>query len=440
MKDLYQTTRDHLNTVSPSFCLAKWKWLTLHLGMGTNHSCYHPPVHAIDPREAALNPQALHNTPEKKQERRMMMEGKRPAGCHYCWNTEDLDSQALSDRIIKSGAFGVAPYLEEIKRVGWGGDVYPYYLEVSFSNKCNFACSYCSPGQSGRWQAEIMALGSYPVAEPSLQLKNVHPHPPEEENPLVEAFWRWIPECYPHLKVLRITGGEPLITNSFYRMLQFVEAHPHPDLCLSVNTNLAISESQTTRLISTIRRLKEKKLLKEFRIFTSIDSVFEQAEYIRFGLDYSHFVRQVERICQELPDQEMVLMITFGVLSLFRFTELLDQILLWKGKNKNLWFDVPRLTDPRHFNIMILPRTALPWFEKIDRWFESHRKLLTFEEFQGWKNLYRFWGEYPHRHQNEGPDHRNLRQDFLKFCQEHDRRRGTDLKRVFPEVLPLMMD
>ena len=32
-----------------ALCLAKWKQVSLHLPTGMNNSCYHPPLHAIDP-------------------------------------------------------------------------------------------------------------------------------------------------------------------------------------------------------------------------------------------------------------------------------------------------------------------------------------------------------------------------------------------------------
>jgi hypothetical protein len=35
--------------LGPALCLAKWKQVSLHLTTGMNNSCYHPPLHAINP-------------------------------------------------------------------------------------------------------------------------------------------------------------------------------------------------------------------------------------------------------------------------------------------------------------------------------------------------------------------------------------------------------
>jgi hypothetical protein len=57
-----------LDTVSPSFCVAKWKQVTLHLQNGMNHSCHHPIPHVVPVSEILKNPTALHNSEYKKQQ------------------------------------------------------------------------------------------------------------------------------------------------------------------------------------------------------------------------------------------------------------------------------------------------------------------------------------------------------------------------------------
>jgi len=72
--------------LGPALCLAKWKQVSLHLTTGMNNSCYHPPLHAIDPAEIKIDVSALHNTAYKKQQRQLMLSDQRPSECQYCWN------------------------------------------------------------------------------------------------------------------------------------------------------------------------------------------------------------------------------------------------------------------------------------------------------------------------------------------------------------------
>jgi hypothetical protein len=92
----------NLNSVSKSFCAAKWLNASLHLGHGYTNSCHLPLPHPIDLEEIKKNPSALHNTTHKKEMRKMMLTGKRPAECSYCWKIEDIGRDNISDRVYKS--------------------------------------------------------------------------------------------------------------------------------------------------------------------------------------------------------------------------------------------------------------------------------------------------------------------------------------------------
>jgi hypothetical protein len=74
----FQNTKRKLDVISPSLCVAKWNQVTLHLATGTTHSCHHPTAHHIPLTEIENNPSALHNTNFKKEQRKLMLEGKRP--------------------------------------------------------------------------------------------------------------------------------------------------------------------------------------------------------------------------------------------------------------------------------------------------------------------------------------------------------------------------
>ena len=83
--------RDELNEISPSFCVAKWKQVTIHLQNGHTHSCHHPQTHYVSVEELKRNKTALHNSEYKKEQRKLMLEGKRPEECDYCWRVEDAE-------------------------------------------------------------------------------------------------------------------------------------------------------------------------------------------------------------------------------------------------------------------------------------------------------------------------------------------------------------
>ena len=142
-------TRDKLNALSPSMCMAKWLQVSLHLPQGRTHSCYHPPTHPIPLDELKKDPNALHNTTFKLQERKQMKCGDRPEGCQYCWNVEDAPDAPkggrLSDRHYRSSEWWVKDAWDEVVNNPWDHNITPRYVEVNFNQACNFKCSYCSP-------------------------------------------------------------------------------------------------------------------------------------------------------------------------------------------------------------------------------------------------------------------------------------------------------
>ena len=132
LEDELNETRDLLNSISPSFCLAKWLQHTLYLQNGMNHSCHHPPTHKIPVEEVLANPKALHNTKHKKERMKQMLDGERPKECDYCWRVEDQGDKFFSDRTYKSQTSWAMPYIYDVMEKGADADIEPTYLEISF--------------------------------------------------------------------------------------------------------------------------------------------------------------------------------------------------------------------------------------------------------------------------------------------------------------------
>ena len=149
-----------LDPISSSFCAAKWYNATIWLGSGQTTSCHHPPAHLVEIDKLRTNPRLLHNTPQKKQDREKMQRGQRPAGCEYCWKIEDMERDAVSDRVYKSKIYT----LEDItyaQHAPITEDINLRTLEISFDRTCQFACSYCNPAFSSTWVRDISQNGPY---------------------------------------------------------------------------------------------------------------------------------------------------------------------------------------------------------------------------------------------------------------------------------------
>jgi len=457
-KDRLNEFKKELDKTGCGFCAAKWTQVTIHLQMGETHSCHHPATHKISKSEIKHNPSALHNTRFKKRVRKEMLEGKRPAECDYCWNIED-NSFELSDRVYKSNEIWSKPYIDEIKELGWRGDYNPKYVEVAFSNACNFKCSYCGPSFSSKWVAEIKKHGAYPTTDSfndisHLEAQGKMPLHHNEFNPYVEAFWKWWPELYEDLHTFRITGGEPLLAKDTWKILDFIIDNPNPNikLELAINSNLGVSDELIDRLIEKIKLIEENDKVKVLTIFTSIDTFGEHADYIRSGLDYKKWLENVDKILRSTKKTCLTIMSTFNALSIFNYDKLLYEVYVLKQKynsDDRYWgpavlLDTSYLRFPLHQTVQILP---IEYKEQILRianlanglrytndwiptnvWKDSH---VAFNDLEINKiKRIADWMSSPQDKEQQIKNQKN----FYKFFNAHDERRGTDFCKTFPQL------
>ncbi len=440
-----EEVKKKLNSVSPSFCMAKWMHTTIHLLNGTTHSCYLPPVHPIPLKEITQNPSALHNTKYKKEQRKKMLTGERPKECSMCWAIEDLPQEHVSDRILRGNETWTAPYIDKVKNLPWDANVLPTYVEVSFSSVCNFKCSYCSPHVSTKWHEEIKQHGPYKLSEhkhqdtKGLASAGLMPIEDEDNNPYIDAFWKWWPELYQNLKVFRITGGEPLLSKHTERVLDWLDEKPNPNLELDINSNLGVPQAIFERFMLKIENLVNNKKIRAFSLHTSLDTYGAQAEYIRHGLKFEQYNKNVRNYLERIPKGRIAFMCTFNALSIPNFKNFLDWILdlrvQYQNSNRAVHLDIPHLTGPHYQSVRVLPAE----YQDQIRELMSYMKLNLTETYEqpGFRameieKLARIldWMQVP---QSE-KDLKQWRKDFYLFFREHDRRRSTDFLKTFPEM------
>ena len=428
--------------VSPTFCLAKWHHTTIYLGTGETHSCYHPAPHPIPLHELKNNPAALHNTQEKKLQRMEMMTGGKPKGCQYCWNIEAMGPEYISDRHERNASI----YTEErfnaiVKRPV--ADVNPQYIEISFGNECNFKCGYCHPKHSSAYYKEIKDFGPYTMVKNHRNDIDWFQIYEEETNPYVEAWWKWWPEVRKTLTILRITGGEPLLQQSTWKLLDDLAVNPLPNLELNINTNFGVKPVLIDRLVEKVNSLIANGCIKDFKIFTSMDTWGKPAEYIRTGLDIKVWERNLDTYLTKtsLP---ITFMITFNILTVTNFQSLLEKILEWRvkynGFEQNKWqrirFDTPYLKEPLQYDMNILPKDKYMQYMKSHLDFilanldDKNRSKFNDLEYAKFERVVKYMESsiYTPEKLKEG------KRDFFNWFTEYDRRRGTNFLETFPDL------
>ena len=443
--DFLHSAEQMQQSLGPALCLAKWKQVSLHLPTGLNNSCYHPPLHPIPAELLADNPSALHNTPYKKEQRKIMLRQERPAECSYCWNMED--NNKLSDRHYRSGEPWAAKDFDVVVNSTGEEDVLPSYVEVNFNHACNLKCSYCSPQFSSSWAEEVDKLGGFPTGrvhnDPSHFVGRNRPIPVREHNPYVEAFWSWWPTLYPELEHFRMTGGEPLLDKNTYRVFDYVLANPSPKLHLNVTSNFSVDEKSWQKYLGYVKQLCEGERIEHFMQYVSLDSFGPQAEYIRHGLDFDLLWDRVNQFLTEIPGRNSVtFIVTMNNLSVTGLPHLFAGILglrkIYSKTYQRIWFDTPVLRQPAWQSLQLLPESYVDQLEQLWAW--MIRQIEQSEApFQGFKDyeIARLDRDIAWMRDGQALDPVYITQnkaDFYRFFGEHDRRRGTDFLTTFPEM------
>jgi hypothetical protein len=429
-----------LNNVSPSFCLAKWYNVSIHIPTGKTHSCYHPKTHKIPLDEIKIDVSALHNTKYKKEQRKLMLEGKRPSECEFCWQIEDSGTH-LSDRAYRSKDIWEESLIAEAVQLGDSGNAKPRYVEVNFNQACNFKCSYCSPHLSTAWAKDIEDHGSFILKDrqhnglswtKDLNIDN------GLSNPYLLAFWEWLPEIYPTLHTFRMTGGEPLMDKNTFRMFEYVKEHPKEDLHLSITSNCCPPGNQWAKFMSSLKEITDVDAIDHFMLYCSLDSWGDQAEYIRNGMNFELLYNNVCDYLQNSDKHSLTFIITFNVLSYTGFYLYMENILkLRKQFNKGrqlVWFDVPQLLDPDFLNPKLLPGLITELERTVE--FMKYNPETKWNEFKGFSDfeISKVERLIDWIKSNTGFNQELAMQNFYLFFSQHDERRGTDFLNTFPEL------
>jgi organic radical activating enzyme len=437
--------KNRINAISPSYCVAKWKQVTMHLHNGKTHSCHHPTPHHIPLEEIAVDVSALHNTKFKKEQQQLMLKGVRPKECDYCWKVEDSDPTVFSDRIMKSIDYWARPFVNEIPTNAIQN---PSYLEVSFSSVCNFKCSYCTPEVSSKWMEEIKEHGAYPTSKKFNDItwykeNNRMPYLEREENPYVDAFWKWWPTLQNDLQVLRVTGGEPLLSKHTFKLLELILENKMPSLELNINSNLCVPTTLLDKFIDLCKQLQDSNSVKSIKVYTSCEAYGNKAEYIRHGLNYTEWLANCHRVMKEIPNCKLTVMSTYNALSVTSFKDFLKDMLAFRLEYTNekerhpVGIDIPYLRWPEHQSIDMLPDSYQKYIENQLEFMRENLQKTHVPELCG-RGFYdyevnrmsRILSVFKNRKINQQD-----RTDFISFIDEHDRRRGTSFVNTFPEMM-----
>lgn len=350
----------------------------------------------------------IMNSSKMKELRYNMMNNIPSEVCTYCYEQEkvsvnsgrtyslEMFKDELQDLVDMTYADGE---LDEFKMK---------YFDIRFSNICNMKCRTCGPEFSSQWSKEVNAIDKrWPIV---FHANNQQP-----------TLLNEVLDQLENIKVFYFAGGEPLITDEHYIILEELLKRDLADSVeLRYNTNLSSL------------RYKDKdtldlwKWFNTIKISASIDHYGERAEYIRHGTNWGNIENNL-LIIKKLPN---IVMSVNTVLSIFNYPTL-DNFYFYLME-KGLYtppgrgWSLHKAFNPKWYMAQILPR------EIKDKVAPNIKKLIEK------KNEMQFASTYIVQEaldfvesQDKWAECKNM---FLENVKQSDQTRSESFTKIFPEL------
>lgn len=379
-------------------------WVHQHADISGHYSLccfniYHEGFHGFGKGQAPLE---AFNHPEMKKARLQMLRGEEPESCKVCYHWER--SGVLSNRINKNKEYKDYTYLYDKTEADGHLDSVPIYIDFRFGNLCNFTCRMCSAHSSSSWVKESKHHGFSRKDYPTFT----------DEWTNNTKFWSDIDKIKGGIREIYFAGGEPLVQEGHYKLLQYLIDNKCTDIILSYNTNLSYSGKFKGHDIKEMW-----KYFKRINLSPSIEGFKEKAEYGRKGLSWDTFERNVDNFDEYINNFS----ITTSIYSITSNINLVEWI---TARNKP--FHITNLNQPKFLSTCVFPKNIKQQIIK------DYRKLLSNKKFfyiVGEEHLTTLLGSLKNMNSK---DYSHLQKDFKQYNEKLDLYRNESFEATFPEL------
>jgi len=266
------------------YCSYKFKYLKIDLVSNKTLNCHAAKSHAIDFSWLEQNPGQLFNINTNVTERQMMLANQRNHSCEEnCWPLEDKG--AVSPRLWQQGS----------KRTHVEIHTQPEILEIKLNDDCNLSCSYCCKDFSSAWRRDLADKGNYNIdtGDTRYQLTDydkIMMKVSQKEVKNTAKFQTLMSEIKSFssgLKEIVVTGGEPLLDNQLFDVL---DAVTNSSAVINIYTGLGVELQRFRRMLEKIKKSPTAMLS------ISAECTNKFYEFNRYGNSWDEFLTRVQMI------------------------------------------------------------------------------------------------------------------------------------------------
>ena len=399
--------KNHLLNESKVFCMFPWVHLNVTPKGDIYPCCSNNYTEPFGNAKNTTLKEAFNN--EHMKQLRLNMLSETPSKiCEFCYKHEQAGP--FSFRNYSKEQFGnrFDEVVPNTQADGTVEDFRMHYFDVRFSNICNFKCRTCGSEFSSQWGAEM-----------NKHYDKKHPiviHADDHKGNLLNEVLSQIE----YIDLAYFAGGEPLITDEHYTILEEMIRVGRTDITLRYNTNASNIKYKNHDILDLWKHFKKVELS------CSVDHYGERAEVLRKGTDWG----KVESNLLTFRKLDYVSFQINTVFSIFNYSTIGEFYNYLKSKDivrSNDWYHSLYLAvHPEYYCAKSLPR-ELKDLAKI--------KAQEFIVGNGdqYQSLTRLVGEAIN-FADESDTWEQNKHAFLMHSKSLDKIRNEDFLKVFPEL------
>lgn len=298
---------------SDTFCVLPWMHVNLWPSGDIHHCClgdWNNPMGNLS--DGA--PDEIVNNDRYKQLRLKFLNNEKPDSCVRCFEREDYGMTSMRQHHNDYFASSIPDVLKKTQPDGFVDNFKFEYWDFRFSNLCNMKCRMCGSGLSSQWfddELELFKLYNTPV-HASKRVMNA------QEKSQIDIK-KWIDEKINEVKYCYFAGGEPLIMDEHYYILQRLIDENRTDVELRYNTNLLKLNFKNFDLIEMWEKFDS------VQVRPSLDDIGARAEYIRKGTVWNDIEKNLVKLAS-VKNISIAIECTTQAMNIFTLPEFITRL------------------------------------------------------------------------------------------------------------------
>ena len=374
IEDLSESER-HLLTKSSSFCM--YPWIHMHAyPTGAAHLCCMTEMeHSIGDMRKNTIKEIWNQLPMREARKSMLADQSVPA-CNRCYEQEATGM--VSGRMSANKHHG--HHIARVHETQPDGTLDRFemtYWDIRFSNLCNLSCRTCGHIFSSSWYQDQAKLAG-PAWKKVNKVLNY-------AGRFETDAWDQLVGHIEHVEQIYFAGGEPLLMEEHYKILDELVRRKKFDVRLIYNTNFTHTDLKGQSVF------EYWKQFDSVAVGASLDAAGNYGEYIRKGTDWAVIEKNRRNMLEICPRVDFYISPTLSIMNAWHLPDF-HKSWVEKGLIKPQDLNVNILQDPPHFRIDIAPKEYkqqleqkyldhLTWLEPQDhlgRASQGFRSAVTF--------------------------------------------------------------